>query len=150
MRAWRVLIGVAVAGVMLFATAASAGAVEHAAHPTTVIGAKRFDAPYGAGWGHAHPHELFNGGDPSGLISHITWKHWGAHRAYGRGRNAIFRPKGGYYPGTVRIELRAQGLGHCGSHRAYTRLFAREPRKPGGKLGKWYSWTAPGHNLCSS
>jgi hypothetical protein len=52
-------------------------------------------APNGAGFGTAHPQEIFNGGDPSGLVTKIRWKHWGAGAAVGSGLNAIFKPGGG-------------------------------------------------------
>lgn len=113
-----------------------------------VLGSKKFAAPYGSGWGTAHPKEIFNGGDPSGDVFSITWKHWGNQRSYGWGKNPIFKPGGGYYPHAVRIQLRAQNLGHCGTHRAYTHLFVREPSKPGGPLGKWHPWSYHNRTLC--
>jgi hypothetical protein len=42
---------------------------------------------------------------------------------------------------TARIELRATELGKCGKRAAYTRLEARVPKHPGGKLGKWQLWS---------
>lgn len=116
-----------------------------------VLGSKKFEAPGGVGWGTVKPKEIFNGGDPSGLVTNIKWTGWGEKKAYGWGRNAIFKPGGGYYPQLVRIELRAQQLGSCskGGRPAYTHLYAREPSKPGGKLGRWYSWGYNGHNICT-
>ncbi|MBS1888226.1 MAG: hypothetical protein JSU06_13670 [Actinobacteria bacterium] len=126
------------------ALAASAGA---AANP--VLGSKAFAAPYGKGFGTAEPTEIFNGGDPSGLVTKIKWTGWGNPSAIGYGLNPIFKPHGGYYPKPARIELRATKLGHCGSTAAYTRLEARVPKRPGGKLGKWFSW-AGAKTLCKA
>jgi hypothetical protein len=115
-----------------------------AARMVPVLGSKHYEpGPYDRGFGTAHPKRVFNGGDPSGLITHITWKHWGSTRADGWGKNAIFKPGGGYYRKLVRIQLRAKDLGHCSphSHLAYQRLRYREPRRPGGPLGKWHSWS---------
>lgn len=118
------------------AIVASAGA---AANP--VLGAKSFAAPYGKGFGTAEPSEIFNGGDPSGSVTQIKWTGWGNPTAIGHGLNPIFKPRGGYYRKPARIELRATKLGRCGSRRAYTKLEVRVPKKPGGKLGKWFSWS---------
>jgi hypothetical protein len=107
-----------------------------------VLGGKAF-APMGEGFGTVAPPTIFNGGDPSGLVSHITWHHWGSRTATGSGKTSIFKPHGGYYPQLVRAQLRASRLGHCGKHgpRAYTHLEAREPSRPGGPLGKWFAWS---------
>ena len=151
MRAWTKAFLLALVSMTVLATQAPANAEQSAHHyPKTVLGSAKFAGPYSEGWGHAHPKEIFNGGDPSGLVSKITWKHWGARSSYGWGKTAIFRPQGGYYPGLVRAELRAQNVGHCGSHRAYTHLYVREPSKPGGKLGKWFSWSYNNHTLCTN
>jgi hypothetical protein len=145
MRQLRVLSSlVLVTCALTAAIVASAGA---AANP--VLGAKSFAAPYGKGWGTAEPAEIFNGGDPSGLVTHIRWSGWGNPTAIGHGLNAIFKPHGGYYRKLAQIELRATNLGKCGSRRAYTKLEARVPRKPGGKLGKWFAWSGA-KTLCKS
>jgi hypothetical protein len=106
-----------------------------------VLGAKGFAAPDGNGFGTAEPSEIFNGGDPSGLVTQIKWTGWGNPTAIGHGLNPIFKPHGGYYRKPARIELRATALGKCGSRRAYMKLEARVPKHPGGKLGKWFSWS---------
>lgn len=145
MRQLRLLTSlVLVACALSAALAASAGA---AADP--VLGAKSFAAPYGNGWGTAEPSEIFSGGDPSGLVTDITWSGWGNPTAIGHGLNAIFKPHGGYYRKPAHIELRATRLGKCGKRRAYTKLEVRIPKKPGGKLGKWFSW-AGAKTICKS
>jgi hypothetical protein len=115
-----------------------------------VLGAKHF-VPFGIGWGTARPHVIFNGGDPSGRVWNIRWSNWGGAVAVGRGLNWIFRPQGGYYAEPTVIELRAYGVGQCSisGPAAYLHLVAREPSRPGGSLGPWFSWGGRGnHTLC--
>jgi hypothetical protein len=106
---------------------------------TVVLGSSAF-APHGAGFGTAHPHRIFNGGDPNGMVSSIHWTGWGSATARGRGLNPIFRPQGGYFAQRARVRLRAQRLGRCGSVPAYTKLYIRFPQWPGGPLGPWWPW----------
>jgi hypothetical protein len=130
------------------ATTAQATASQSAgASGPVVLGAPAF-APNGTGWGKAHPSEIFNGGDPSGLVTDIHWRTWGGPTAIGFGRNAIFKPGGGYYRKQVRIKLRAESLGNCGGRRAYTRLSVRVPARPGGPLRPWRSWAGAG-TICA-
>ena len=118
---------------------ASASSWAAAANP--VLSAKKFAAPYGKGFGTAEPKEIFNGGDPSGSVRNIRWRGWGNPSALGYGLKTIFKPHGGYYRKLARIELRATDLGKCGKRVAYTKLEVRIPKHPGGKLGKWMSWS---------
>jgi hypothetical protein len=114
---------------------------------TPVLGKKGFGVPSATGWGTYKPKEFFNGGDPSGHVGRITWDDWGSSATTGTGRGVIFKPGGGYYPGTVRVDLRAFDLGHCtsGGPLAYQRLDTRYPSRPGGKLGRWAPWSG---SLC--
>jgi hypothetical protein len=136
----RTLIPILIAVCGLFG-ATAAGAEEAPAEVIPVLGSKSFAAPYGAGFGKAEPEAIFNGGDPNGEVREITWTGWGNPTAIGYGRNPIFKPQGGYYRKPARIELRATKLGNCGKQAAYTRLEARVPKRPGGKLGKWQLWS---------
>ena len=115
-----------------------------------VLGSQGF-APRGAGWGNAHPSRIFNGGDPSGLVTHIHWTRWGDSLAIGRGLSSIYEPRGGYYPQLVTIELHASNLGHCTASGplAYRRLSIRVPSHPGGKLGPWMLWSGAS-TICSA
>lgn len=142
MRQIRILSALILATGALGALAGSAGA---AANP--VLGAKAFAAPYGKGFGTAEPKEIFNGGDPSGSVRDIKWAGWGNPSAIGYGLNPIFKPHGGYYRKPARIELRATALGKCGKRAAYTKLEVRIPKVPGGKLGKWMSWSGA-YTIC--
>jgi hypothetical protein len=142
MRQIRLLSLVLVICALGAALAASAAA---AANP--VLGAKAFASPYGKGFGTAEPSEIFNGGDPSGSVRDIKWSGWGNPSAIGYGLNPIFKPHGGYYRKPARVELRATKLGKCGKQAAYTKLEIRAPKKPGGKLGKWVSWSGA-YTIC--
>ncbi len=107
-----------------------------------VLGSASFIPRIGVGWGTYKPKEIFNGGDPSGLIDEITWIGWGKPESVGYGKTFIPKPNGGYYPRDVTAELRASDLGHCtaGGPLAYETLEVREPSAPGGKLGPWFVW----------
>jgi len=120
-----------------------------AAGQEVVLGSRSFAGPQGAGWGTARPSEIFNGGDPSGLVTRIHWMSWGGSSAVGTGKNAIFKPTGGYYEQLVTIRLRATGKGRCSASGplAYKKLYVREPSRPGGPLGKWFSWSGS-RNIC--
>jgi hypothetical protein len=108
---------------------------------TVVLGASAF-APNGDGFGSAHPHRIFNGGDPSGTVSSIRWTGWGGAVAQGSGLNPIFKPQGGYFPHRARVLLQARRLGSCGAGPAYTQLWIRLPQWPGGPRGPWWRWAA--------
>ncbi len=113
-----------------------------------ILGSRAFELN-GQGWGTPEPSEIFNGGDPSGLLDAITWHGWGGPTAIGTGLNAIFKPSGGYYAKRVKVELRVGGLGNCGIFPAYTSLEVRAPSRPRGPLGPWFSWSG-GRSLCSA
>ena len=96
------------------------------------------------GWGTAHPHAFSNGGDPSGTVWCITWKHWGAATSYGQGWSEIYGPAN--TRPIVGIEIRAFDLGHCrsGGHLAYKDLEVKEPTRSGGALTQWAPWSPTG------
>ncbi len=108
-----------------------------------VLGSAAFAGSIGVGWGTMHPSEIFNGGDPSGMVSRIQWTSWGGATANGDGSTSIFKPGGGYYDELVPAQLHAYDLGRCTAHGplAYRRLSVREPSRPGGPFGKWGSWS---------
>ncbi len=116
---------------------------------TPVLGSKAFEGRGGVGWGTYRPTEIYNGGDPSGMVIHIAWADWGKRRAIGYGLANVFKPDGGYFPRPLRSELQAFDLGHCTARgpSAYERLDVREPSRPGGPLGRWLGWSG-GLNLC--
>lgn len=110
---------------------------------SVVLGGVVYGAPTGEGWGSERPETIFNGGDLSGLISNVHWSSWGDAVAHGRGRHSLFKPRGGYYRHPVVGQLKAVRIGDCEGRRAYLKLLIREPRRPGGALGPWRSWSGP-------
>ena len=44
------------------------------------------------GFGAVRPTEIYNGGDPTGLVTHIVWKSWGAAQATGSGTSDYVGP----------------------------------------------------------
>jgi hypothetical protein len=119
------------------------------AQERVVLGSSSYPGPNSSGFGSAHPRVIYNGGDLSGSVGDIHWSGWGGRTAFGVGENAIFKPNGGYYSQPVTIQLHAVALGHCypGGPPAYQRLYAREPSRPGGSLGRWFSWSGR-NSLC--
>jgi hypothetical protein len=102
------------------------------------------------GFGTVAPRTIFQGGDPSGLITHIRWQRWGRATAIGWGMTYILKPTGGLYSQQVQVEIRASKIAWDPPDRAraYMRLDAREPSAPGGRLGGWFQWSAP-REMCS-
>jgi hypothetical protein len=146
LRAAAVAVGVAA----LLASTGLASPRAVSAGRTVVLGSKRHPLPSGYGFGTAAPGAIFNGGDPSGLVTHIDWTSWGQSVAAGRGLNAIFMPQGGYYAQLVTIQLRAYDLGRCTplGPLAYRRLSVREPSRPGGPPGPWVPWGGGHGTIC--
>jgi hypothetical protein len=150
MRAWgarsyRVTFAVLALSAVSVVVAPAADTKDH----RPVLGSKRFDAPNAEGFGRVKPETIFNGGDPSGLVTKIRWTRWGGRTALGYGLNAIVQPGGGYYPQLVRIDLKPAAIGRCTNHGrlTYRRLYVREPTRPGGPMGDWFLWSGA-HNLC--
>lgn len=78
-------------------------------------------APGQKGYGHAKPHTIFNGGDPTGLVRAIHWTSWGGKRATGTGTAEWVGPNqsvaaGKFEPG-ARVVLFQ--LGTCHGRAAY-------------------------------
>jgi len=134
-----------------FSSALSASKYVCAARRGGVVLGAADVAVNGSGWGTAHPATIFNGGDPSGLVTRIRWSHWGSGVATGWGMNAIFKPQGGYYPQLEHIELHASRLGRCSANGplAYRHLAFRVPDRPGGPLRRWHSRSGQ-QSICSA
>ena len=72
------------------------------------------------GYGQVRPSTVFNGGDPTGLIEHITWFTWGSPNAIGSGFAYYVPPNEPVSHGTLqRASIIAFHLGTCGGHPAY-------------------------------
>jgi hypothetical protein len=133
----------------LFVAATLAPVVHADAAEEPALGSPGHLAPAAKGWGKPHPGYVFNGGDPSGEVAKLEWRHWGQPTATGRGVTWLLRPEGGYYNRPGRIVLRAEGLGSCpDGTAAYTRLEFRIAHRPGGPVGdRWHPWGGDG-NIC--
>ncbi len=46
----------------------------------------------GKGFGKVRPSEIYNGGDPTGLVQHVVWRSWGGSRAVGTGDSDYVAP----------------------------------------------------------
>ena len=119
--------------------------------PSAVLGSTAYwPAGNTRGFGASQPNQLNTNGDPSGVVIGITWHDWGSATATGIGQTYLPKPGGGYYSGTVPIELRATRLGRCGSVVGYQQLLYRVPTQPGGQpTGVWQLW-ANAANLCQA
>jgi hypothetical protein len=53
--------------------------------PAPTLGQPAGVFAHGQGFGQVEPAKIFNGGDPTGLVTHITWQSWGSRRAIGSG-----------------------------------------------------------------
>jgi len=135
------------AAVFVAATLAPGTAADAVDEPT--LGSPAHLAPAAKGWGKAHPRHVFNGGDPSGEVAKLAWRHWGEPTATGRGVTWLLRPGGGYYARPGAIVLRAEGLGTCADGTsAYTRLQFRVAHHPGGQVARgWHPWGGDG-DIC--
>ena len=87
--------------------------------PAPVLGAAF--APYQEGYGQVRPALISNGGDPTGVVSGISWQSWGGPQATGSGVSTYVGPstpsvaQGHLEPVTVV----AGNLGTCGGVPAY-------------------------------
>jgi hypothetical protein len=92
-------VAIAVASLSAGCSAVSHAATGPAAPPASPSGPASAGAPaavptlgqpagvfaHGQGFGQVRPAEIFNGGDPTGLVTHVVWKSWGGARAVATG-----------------------------------------------------------------
>lgn len=72
------------------------------------------------GYGHAKPSVIYNGGDPTGLVTHIHWSSWGGAQAIGYGLSTYVAPDQVTAEGRLEhARIVAFHLGYCGGRRAY-------------------------------
>ena len=60
----------------------------------------------GTGFGEVKPSRIFNGGDPTGLVTHVVWSSWGGAQAKATGTSEYVGPnqsvaQGSEQPATV-------------------------------------------------
>ena len=71
-------------------------------------------APGGQGFGQVKPAKIFNGGDPTGLVTGITWSSWGGPQATGSGMSDYVGPNQSVASGTQKpVTVVAFKLGTC-------------------------------------
>ena len=75
---------------------------------------------HGSGFGQSRPPKIFNGGDPTGLVTQIVWKSWGGARAVGTGMSDYVGPTQSVATGTEEAAtVVAFHLGTCNGRRMY-------------------------------
>ena len=113
----RMRVAIACAGVL----AAAFGSVQAAgASGSPVLGwAHAF--PNGTGFGQVTPRHVFLGGDPTGDVTGLRWRSWGAGKTLGFGTGWCpgRSVADGYY---CSVSLHAYNLGRCHGRRAYRTL----------------------------
>jgi len=68
----------------------------------------------GKGFGQVRPAEVFNGGDPTGLVTHIVWSSWGGTQATAAGTAEYVGPNQSVAQGTEQTAtVVAFNLGTC-------------------------------------
>jgi hypothetical protein len=79
------------------ATTASQPTVPASASPTAAAGVPTLgqlagDFARGEGFGQVRPSKIFNGGDPTGLVTDVVWSSWGGAQATGTGTAEYLGP----------------------------------------------------------
>ena len=98
---------------------AEAAAARRATTSTTVaavptLGLRAGIFAQGKGFGEVKPSEVFNGGDPTGLVTHVVWKSWGGREAVGTGESEYVAPNQDVAEGTEQPStIVAFKLGTC-------------------------------------
>jgi hypothetical protein len=76
--------------------------------------------PSGLGFGQVEPAGISLGGDPTGLVTGITWQSWGGAEAMGSGRSTYVGPNQTVAQGTMQAAtVVAYDLGTCKGAPAY-------------------------------
>jgi len=84
------------------------------------LGQRAGDFVNGKGFGQAKPSEIYNGGDPTGLVTHITWNSWGGPHAIGTGTAEYIGPNQSVSTGSQEMAtIVAFNLGTCNGQRMY-------------------------------
>jgi hypothetical protein len=122
MRAVRLSLFIIAAGLVLSSCGTSA--TPAAEHSVPILGYPRASRSTGTqGWGTIRPKNIFNGGDPSGLVKDISWSSWGGARALGKGMGFEVPSTGpvsaGHFASAVVV---AFDLGTCDKHWSYLRV----------------------------
>ncbi|HEY7144592.1 MAG TPA: hypothetical protein VH637_10115 [Streptosporangiaceae bacterium] len=99
---------------------AAPGPADRRSAPVPVLGQLAGVFAGGSGFGQVRPAMIFNGGDPTGLVTHIVWRSWGQPRAVGTGFSDYPAPGQPVTSGTQqRVTVVAFSLGTCAGRRMY-------------------------------
>lgn len=95
------------------------------------------------------PAVINNGGDPTGLVTGVTWTTWGRTTADGNGTGTYVGPRQSVADGTqVRAMIKAYDLTTCHGRPAYRHVTWWFPSK-----GETYQWARAHHiedyDLCT-
>jgi hypothetical protein len=75
---------------------------------------------HGSGFGKVLPKTVYNGGDPTGLVTSITWHDWGQSQAIGIGRSIYVAPNQAVAQGKIEpVRIVAFDLGTCNGRYMY-------------------------------
>ena len=75
------------------------------------------------GFGQVKPHEIYYGGDPTGLVCHIHWNSWGGRVARGTGIGWYVGPRQSVNEGhSTAVNITASRLGTWHGRAAYNHL----------------------------
>jgi len=97
------------------------------------------------GYGEVRPTVIDNGGDPTGLVTDITWDAWGGPTATGHGTTTRVPRQGPVAQGQQeRATVVAYQLGACGGHPAYRAVQHFFPRH-----GESFDQAADTYNACT-
>jgi hypothetical protein len=93
---------------------AASPASSHSAAAVPTLGQPAGLFAHGAGFGQVKPARIFNGGDPTGLVTHVAWRSWGGPHAVATGMNDYVGPGQSVASGTEEpATVVAFNLGTC-------------------------------------
>jgi hypothetical protein len=96
------------------ASAPAAPSSSPAAVGLPTLGQPGGDFAHGTGFGQVKPPTVYNGGDPTGLVSKITWRSWGGATATGTGTSVYVAANQAVAAGTEQgATIVAFNLGTC-------------------------------------
>jgi hypothetical protein len=108
---------IASAGLAAAGCSAASGA---APAPVPTLGQPAGVFAHGQGFGQVRPPKIFNGGDPTGLVTHVAWKSWGGARAVAAGISDYVGPNETVAGGRQEpVSVVAFNLGTCGGKLMY-------------------------------
>jgi len=129
-RQWPAALAMLAAAAAMLICAGCAGAASSGGAGASSTGSQQPAGPtlgrpagvfaHGAGFGEVRPARIFNGGDPTGLVTQIVWTSWGGPRAVGTGTSDYVRPSQSVATGSQqRAIVVAFSLGSCHGKRMY-------------------------------